>query len=756
MTQRRLDGGLMDAAGVIVSQMTIREQVGQINQRLFGWRAVERAHGGFRLTDEARRELEHWSGLGAIYGLFRADPWSGRSWDNGIGPQERAEVASMVDEQVRAASPQGIGALVVEEAPHGHQALGGPALPVNLAMAATWDTERVASASAHVGRALAASGVHVALASGLDVARDPRWGRVEETFGDNPTLASRMVTAVVEGMQGPGRVRVGRGGVAVVMKHLAAQGAGVGGRNGQSSPIGPRELREVHLPPVVAAARAGALGFMAAYNDIDGVPCAANSWLLQDLLRDELGFDGIVMADGLAVDQLAPMTGGIAASGRAALLAGVDLSLWDEGFTTLEESASRDPAVRAAVGRAAARVVALKSLFGLVPGLEEAAVCPGGTAEEGEGTDLDAAMAAARSEGLELARESVTVLSDRGGAPVLPLSLGDYRRVCVVGPNADDLGCLLGDYSAPLPPGDGTSLAAAVSSRWGSGVTVIPRPAGDAEMAEIRDADLVICALGGTSERYYSDAFADTGALADDARLGGAVATSGEGVDLADLGLPGGQDDLVRSITDATNGVVVAVVISGRPHVMTGVERLCDAVVWVPYPGPDGGRAIVDVLTGAAPAAGLLPCAMPAASGVSPVYGDQRGVQAQAYSDTGEIVLHPLASGRVAGGPWQVHGLAADVGGKWADVSATVHRATGSLPLNDGLAVVIPLFCCRSGGITMPRRQELLDFARVAVPTSGVVDVRWRVPVEALFAEGSGPGATTRLWAGECELTIRR
>ena len=137
----------------------------------------------------------------------------------------------------------------------------------------------------------------------------------------------------------------------MVLKHLAAQGEAVGGRNGQSAVLGPHDLHEIHLPPVAAGVRAGALGFMAAYNDIDSVPCCANPWLLKDYLRDQLGFDGIVMADGLAVDRLEDMAGSIPAAGRAALLAGVDVSLWDEGFARLEEYVD-DEQVAAAVDTA--------------------------------------------------------------------------------------------------------------------------------------------------------------------------------------------------------------------------------------------------------------------------------------------------------------------------------------------------------------------------------------------------------------------
>lgn len=238
----------------------------------------------------------------------------------------------------------------------------------------------------------------------------------------------------------------------MVLKHLAAQGEAVGGRNGQSAVLGPHDLHEIHLPPVAAGVRAGALGFMAAYNDIDSVPCCANPWLLEDYLRDQLGFDGIVMADGLAVDRLEDMAGSIPAAGRAALLAGVDVSLWDEGFARLEEYVD-DEQVEAAVDTALRRVLELKAMFGLLPedGADTAAIAM---------PDADAiaqATADGREQAKRMAREAITLINDGRSAVTLDsirgvLTDAQAGPVIVAGPFADDFGCFLGDYTALCPP----------------------------------------------------------------------------------------------------------------------------------------------------------------------------------------------------------------------------------------------------------------------------------------------------------------
>ncbi|WP_198672004.1 glycoside hydrolase family 3 protein, partial [Desertihabitans aurantiacus] len=361
------------AVEAVLARLDTRQRIGQLNQRLFGWHCVRRTGPAraprYELTDAFAEEVARWDGLGALYGLFRADAWSGRTWDDGILPEHAAEVAGQVVDAVRAASPTGTGPLLVEEAPHGHQALGGTLLPTNLALAAGWDPGLVEECAAAVARELRSAGVHIALVSALDLLRDPRWGRSEECFGESPLLAAELTAAVVRGMQGPDRERVADGtGLAVVLKHLAGQGEGTGGRNGHPAVIGPYDLAEIHLPPVEAGVAAGALGMMAAYNDIDGVPCCANPELLTTLLRDRWGFDGVVMADGHAVDRLVTMTGSEPAAAALSLASGVDLSLWDRSYARLEEAVEQDPTLLAAVETACRRVLRLKARLGLLDG----------------------------------------------------------------------------------------------------------------------------------------------------------------------------------------------------------------------------------------------------------------------------------------------------------------------------------------------------------------------------------------------------
>ncbi|MBK7819915.1 MAG: glycoside hydrolase family 3 protein [Tessaracoccus sp.] len=673
----------------VLAGLDLTQRVGQLNQRLLGWRAVERGPRGWRLTEEGLREIERWSGLGAIYGLLRADAWSGRSWANGVTPDDRREVIALVQEAVRDASPESIGALVVEEAPHGHQALGGTILPQNLAVGATWDPDLFEEACAAVAAELAASGVDVALVSGLDILRHPSWGRSEECFGEDPLLAAELVRAAVRGMQGRDDERLGQGGVGVVLKHLAAQGEAVGGRNGQSAVIGPRDLHEIHLPAAAAGVEAGAVGVMAAYNDIDGVPCCANSWLLTTWLREERGFAGIVMADGVAVDQLRPLAGSIPAAGRAALLAGVDLSLWDEGFTTLVGSAERSEQVFDAVTTAARRVLTLKDRLGLLPRMPEQDV-DDRERIEARG-DLGASFAATAELSRRLAAQALVPLS--GSLPAARL-LVPSARVAVIGGGADDLDCFLGDYVAPLRPGAHRTVLGELQARL-PGVVRAISPTDDDADAVLAAADVVVAVLGGTSRRSYADEFDVNGAAL------GTAADCGEGVDLADVSLPGRQDEMMARVRDATSAHVVSVIVAGRPHVLSGVLASSDSAIWAGYAGPYGPATVVDALLGEAIPAGRLPFTLPSTPMATPVRYNDRWSAARVYRDAPEPVL--LSFG---------HGATADGWVATMEHHGEVARVAVAVPDGPG-DTVVPVFVRRRGGDALPRLLELVAFTRV-------------------------------------------
>lgn len=713
----------------LIDSMSFTQKVGQLNQRLFGWKSVERnAAGRLVASDELKQEIDRWGGLGALYGLLRADPWSGQHWGNGIRPEERPEAVAVVQQTVLERGAHGIGVLLSEEAPHGHQALGGAVLPTNLGLGATFDSQGVQEAEAAVAAELAASGIHIALVSGLDIARDPRWGRCEECFGEDPLMASRMCEAIVTGMQGEHRSKVGRGGVAVVLKHLAAQGEAVGGRNGQSAVLGPHDLHEIHLPPVAAGVRAGALGFMAAYNDIDSVPCCANPWLLEDYLRDQLGFDGIVMADGLAVDRLEDMAGSIPAAGRAALLAGVDVSLWDEGFARLEEYVD-DEQVAAAVDTALRRVLELKAMFGLLPedGADTAAIAM---------PDADAiaqATADGREQAKRMAREAITLINDGRSAVTLDsirgvLTDAQAGPVIVAGPFADDFGCFLGDYTAPLPADEQSSIYRQLVARLGKDRVCLAAKPSDVSADRWASAAAVVFVCGSTSERSYDSEFDDNGAAKAVAEYG---ATCGEGVDLSDIRLPWHQDEMLDEVVALTTAPVVSVVVCGRAHVLTHVIGRSAVTIWVGYAGQYGPQAVADVLIDGAGLPGRLPVTLPAHPAAIPVRYNDRQSAAHVYKDAAEPVLREFGYGAGSLAGVTFSGMHADAESRANEVLVQVtahagdHKTAGS----------VNLFAHVSGGRRIPRLAVLVDSVALTLEAGESHAVSFSVPFERLMDE---------------------
>ncbi|EMF58385.1 MULTISPECIES: glycoside hydrolase family 3 N-terminal domain-containing protein [Streptomyces] len=617
----------------LLSRMTRREKVGQLNQRMYGWDAYRRTPGGgFELTDALHAETERFAGLGALYGLMRADAWSGVGHGHGPGADDSADLADLVQRHVLERSRLRIPALFVEEVPHGHMALDGTVLPVNLAVGATWDPGLYERAAAHAAAELRGRGGHLALVSALDIARDPRWGRTEECFGEDPHLAARLTAALVRGMQGTpdaeGPFAADR--APVVLKHFAGQGATVGGRNSAESDVGPRELHDIHLPAARAGIRAGAAAVMAAYNEVDGLPCSGNRALLTGLLRDRWGFGGLVMADGLAVDRLARITGDKVSAGALALDAGIDLSLWDEGFTHLAEAVERGLVGEAALDAAVARVLRLKFRLGLFenPWTRRAPI----PAHSGRALSTD------------LARACVTLLHNH--AHTLPVS-PSVRRIAVLGPHAATTAHQLGDYTAPQRPGTGVSVLGAlrrlappgmlVRHARGAALTGADRAGIPAATTEAAAADLAVLVLGGSSARTPDTEFDANGA----ARAVVSEMTCGEGVDLAGLRLGEAQYALLDAVV-ATGTPTAVVLIQGRPHV---VPETAGALLTAWYPGPWGGEAIAEVLLGIAEPAGRLPVSLPRSAARLPVHYNHKDTEYGGYADGSAEPLHSFGHG---------------------------------------------------------------------------------------------------------------
>lgn len=625
----------------LLSNMTLREKVGQLNQRLYGFRAYERKGDEITLTKETIEEAKYFGGLGVVYGLYRADPWSAKTTENGLSKEYAIKGYNLLQRCCLEHSRLGIPLLLSSECPHGHQALDGYLLPVNLAAGATFDPKLYKEAVSVCAHQLKQMGVNLSLVSALDVARDPRWGRTEECFGEDPYLCSCFAKAAVEGTQSEG--------VAMVAKHFCAQGETTGGVNASAARIGERELREIHLPAAKACCEAGVKGVMAAYNEIDGVYCHMNHHLLTEILRDEFGFDGIVMADGVALDRLQEAVGDEPHAAALALFASVDVSLWDNVFPYLEDAVKDGLLDESLLDEAVKRVLTLK----FEQGLFEHPYLPEDSKEESYTMEK-------YPQSLQLARESVVLLKNQN---VLPLKTSD-QKIFVLGPSADDIYRMLGDYTPPVS--DENSFTLLKGLEYLAGDRIIKTCSYTAlteekkkEVQKLIDwADVVIMAIGGSSSRFGGALFDNNGAAVvqgtqKDSKDSDLVRKNkeawamdcGEGMDSSTLSLPGDQLDWFLFVRES-NKPLISIVVAGRPYVISEIASKTDALLYSFYPGPYGGLALAQLLYGQESPSGRLPISIPAHVGQLPVYyNPKRSYEAMKYWDEEDHALYEFGEG---------------------------------------------------------------------------------------------------------------
>jgi beta-xylosidase len=526
-----------------------------------------------------------------------------------VTPPEGA--AELVRQQrvVVEADRLGIPAIVHEECLTGLTSFGATVYPTALAWGATFDPDLIERMAAAIGRDMAALGVHQGLSPVLDVVRDYRWGRVEETIGEDPYLVSMVGAAYVRGLQSAG--------VIATLKHFAGYSASRAARNHGPVSMGRRELNDIVLLPFEAAVReGGARSVMNSYADIDGVPAGADPWLLTEVLRDRWGFTGSVVSDYWAVPFLATMHRVAADAGEAgalALIAGSDVELPDRiGYgSDLVERVLSGALDEALVDRAARRLLAQKVELGLLdPGWT-----PESSVHDAAHTDLDSP--GNRALAREIAERSIVLLDAGTALPLTGPGRPALRRIAVVGPCADDPRTLMGCYSfpnhvAPRHPGTGLGIE-------------MPTPV-DALRAELPDVEIGYergCSVRGDDRSGFAaavsaarDADLCIVLVGDLAGLFG-HGTSGEGCDVEDLRLPGVQADLIAELLD-TDTPVVVVVVSGRPYALGGIAGRAAGLVQAFMPGEEGGPALAGILSGRVQPSGKLPVQIPQHAGAQP------------------------------------------------------------------------------------------------------------------------------------------
>ena len=542
----------------------------------------------------------------------------------------------------------GIPLIFHEEGCHGMLAPEANSFPVPIGLACSWDEDLVERVFTVVGAEMRSRGVQQALTPILDICRDPRWGRTDEMLGEDPFLNGRLGIAMVRGMQGLDPERIGDGHVATTLKHLTGHGQPEAGVNRAPAHLGRRELFESHLVPfqmVVAAAHPAAV--MPSYNEIDGVPSHINRWLLQDVLRKQFGFDGLITSDYFGIRDLREfhhVAETDADAARRAFDAGVDMDLpAGANYTELVGLVKAGKISERAIDTSVARVLRLKFRLGIF----ENPYAEAATAKALAGRESTKTLA------LEAARESIVLLKNKDG--LLPLAKGAHKTIAVIGPHAADT--RLGSYSGEPPYT--VSILAGIKSAAGDSVKVLyakgcsittnegssamrawryvdrqqfpstnDDQAGIAEAVKVaRDADLIVLVLGENElicrEAWSADHFGDR----------------------ASLDLFGRQNELAEAIFNLGKPVVVYLM-NGRPLAIPHIVEKADAVLEGWYMGQETGHAAADILFGRVNPSGKLTITIPREVGQLPIYYNHKpSSHGYPYLDADNRPLFPFGFG---------------------------------------------------------------------------------------------------------------
>jgi beta-glucosidase len=709
----------------LLSRMTLAEKVAQLGSLWI-----------YEIADDDGLNRP-WAQTRMAHGLGQVTRLAGGS---SLGPVATAHLANAIQRFLVEETRLGIPALIHDECCSGFLANGATNFPQIIGVASTWEPELVEAMTQVIRAQMRAVGVHHGLAPVIDIARDPRWGRTEETFGEDPYLTAVMGAAYIRGLQGEDWTE----GVMATAKHFVGYSASEGGLNWAPAHIPERELREVYLAPFETAVRAAKLAtIMPAYHELDGEPCSSSRRLLTEILREEWGFDGLVVSDYMGIDQLRnyhKLARDKADAARLALAAGMDLELpsIDAYGQPLLDAVNAGEIPEELIDRSVRRILALKFAFGL---FERPYVAPDAVPAV---FDTPAQRALAR----EIARKSLVLLKNEGD--LLPLRR-DLKSIAIIGPNADNTRNLLGDYSYPA------HIETLITLR-GLGFSEHPLPGSIQLVDDYADMISMLTAIHGavsTQTRvHYAKGCDVNSATTDDIAAAVAAAqqaevaivvvgdkaglipecTSGEFRDSAHLTLPGVQQALVEAVL-ATGTPVVLVLVTGRPYAIPALVARASAVVQAWMPGAEGAPALAEVLFGDVNPSGKLPITFPRHVGQVPIFYAHRPSGAKSffygpYMDESNEPLFPFGFG-LSYTQFAFENLA--VTPESAATDGAVQVAVEVVNTGSRAGDEVVQFYTRTDGASVTRPvKELRGFQRVSLQPGERKRVTFTLPVERL------------------------
>lgn len=706
-----------DRALDLLARMTLEEKAAQmVGVWQLKAQTLVDSEGRFDAA-KAETAFGHGHGLGQVGRPSDAGP--------GLGPREQAEMTNAVQRFFLERSRLGIPVVFHEECLHGQAAPGGTSFPQPIGLASSFDRDLVERLYAMTALEARVRGTHQALTPVVDVARDPRWGRVEETFGEDPWLVSELGLAAVRGFQGDGTFRT-KDRLMATLKHFAAHGQPEGGMNCGPANVSERELRDTFLLPFRKAVAAGVASLMASYNEIDGVPSHASTWLLRDVLRGEWGFDGFIVSDYYAIWELydRPATHGhrVASDKREAAVlavrAGVNVELPEpDAYVHLVELVREGTLSEADLDDLVLPTLEWKFRFGL---FDDPYVDPD-LAERTVGSDAHRRLAR------EAADRSMVLLRNEGVLPLRPVG-----TIAVIGPNSDR--SLLGGYSG-RPPVDVTVLQGirervgdsarvvhaqgcriTVGGSWNEDAVVLPDPEEERRLiaeavAIARQADVIVLAVGG-NEQTSREAWARN-------HMG----------DRTDLDLVGAQNDLVSALA-ALGKPIVALLFNGRPLAANHLVAHAGALVECWYLGQETGHAVAGLLFGDVNPSGKLPISFPRSAGHLPVFYNHKPSARRGYLFADATPLFAFGFGlsytTFAVGAPRLAEATIPVGG-----STTVSVEVTNTGVREGIEVVQCYVRDQVSSVTRPVK-ELKGFAPVRLAPGEKRTVTFTIGTEEL------------------------
>lgn len=600
----------------LLQRMTLEEKAGQILCPM-GWQMYSKNKDEVVLSYLFKQKMDSPMPIGAFWAVLRADPWTQKNMQTGLNPELSAKLLNQMQKYAVEKTRLGIPILFAEECAHGHMAIGTSVFPTGLAMASTWNEDLLNKVGEIIALEARLQGANIAYGPVIDLAREPRWSRTEETFGEDAVLTAKLSTAFVKGMQGEKQ----NDGLHIysTLKHFAAYGIPEGGHNGQRAVIGTRQLFSHHLLPFKKAVQAGVASIMTSYNSIDGIPCTSNKYLLTDVLRKQWGFKGCVFSDLFSIDGIAnthKVAKDVKEAGKLSLEAGVDIDLGANAYgektlQLIKEGLLEESYLDSAV----ANVLRLKFNMGL---FENPYVSPEKAKKEVRSEEHKAIVR-------QVAREAIVLLKNDG---ILPLSK-TIKSIAVIGPNADNAYNQLGDYTAfqsqkeIITPLEGIKKAVSLETKinYVKGCSIRDTINYDIQSAikAVESSDVAILFVGGSSARDFETQYIETGAAKVNTQTNLSDMDCGEGFDRATLELLGKQNELLQSIAN-TGKPFIVIYIQGRPLNMNFSSEKANALLTAWYPGEEGGNAIADILFGDYNPSGRLPISIPRSEGQLPIY----------------------------------------------------------------------------------------------------------------------------------------